>query len=504
MANSHGPLERLLHAPNLPSIVPRLEPEILQRVIQSYGLEDSAELLAHATPEQLARVLDTDVWRAPQPGRDEQFDPDRFGLWLTVLMQSGATMAARKLAALDIDLMVAGVASHIAVFDAAAASSYTTLDGEHVRGRRVHDGLTCEVGGYLVEARRNSAWEAIVDLLVLLEGEQPEYFHHVMRGCVRLSSGLREQDGCHDLLDDRGQDLMDLTLDREARREQRGYIAPAQAHAFLEETRSFRLDTEHPLDSAIAGAYFRAIEPPSPTTPSEGAAAEADVAMVFELLDQAEMLTGRPRALLGAPDAQPAALSFVHAYAATHAAGEEDLAYLANTILAGCSVQGRALTVQEGSDCALAVCNLGLENWPPHWAARDLITAFQIGWTILHRDVCLYAARRLNEALGVLQCSDRDTQLRLDGLRRGLTQHLKDGEPWRVGEALDAILILDAVSWAAMRTLIAECPVMHGALAASRRARLTVDPADFQFISENRHVRAVHDFLTRLPSLLTE
>lgn len=503
MANSHGPLERLLHAPNLPSIVPRLEPEILQRVIRWCGLEDSAELLAHATPEQLARVLDADVWRAPQPGRDEEFDPDRFGLWLTVLMQSGAAIAADKLAGLDIDLMVAGIASHISVFDVAATSSYTTLDGEQMPGRRAHDGLTCEVGGYLIEACRSSAWDAIVDLLVLLEGERPDYFHRVMHACVRLSNGLREQDGCDDLLDDRGQDLLDLTLDREARREQRGYIGPAEARAFLKETRRVQLDTEHPPGSAIVTAYFHAIEPPAPTTTS-GVPAEPDVAVVFELLEQAEMSTRRPRALLAATDAQSSALSFVHAYAATHPAAEQELAYLANAILAGCSIQGRALTVQEGSDCSLAICNLGLENWPSHWPVRNSITAFQVGWKILHRDVCTRAARRLNEALGVIQCSDRDTQLRLDGLRRGLAQHLKDEEPWRVGDALDAILILDAVCWAAMRTLIAECPVMHSALAASRRAKLTVDPADFQFISENRHIQSVHDFLDRLPSLLTE
>ena len=499
MANSNGPLERILHSPNLPSIVPRLEPELLQRVIQSCGLEDSAEILAHATPEQLARVLDTDVWRAPQPGRDEEFDPDRFGLWLTILMQSGATIAAGKLACLDIDLMVAGIASHVAVFDAAAASSYTTLDGDEVAGRRVHDGLTCEVGGYLVEARRSSAWEAIVDLLVLLEGERADYFHRVMRACVRLSNGVREQDGLHDLPDARGQDLLDLTLDRESRREERGYIAPARARAFLKETRSLRVDTEHPPGSAIAAAYFRAIDAPAEAMPSE-APADADVALVFELING----PGRPRALLGAPDAPSSGMSFVHAYAATHATAEQELAYLANTILAGCSIQGRALTLQEASDCALAVCNLGLENWPTHWPVRDLITAFQIGWKILHRDVCIYAARRLNDALGVIQCSDRDTQLRLDGLRRGLARHLRDDEPWRVGDALEAILVLDAVCWAAMRTLIAECPVMHGALDVSRRARLTVDPADFQFISENRHIQAVHSFLAGLPTLLTE
>ncbi len=45
----------------------------------------------------------------------------------------------------------------------------------------------------------------------------------------------------------------------------------------------------------------------------------------------------------------------------------QELAYLANAIVAGCSLQARPFTAQEASDAAVATCNLGLENWPPHW-----------------------------------------------------------------------------------------------------------------------------------------
>ncbi len=40
----------------------------------------------------------------------------------------------------------------------------------------------------------------------------------------------------------------------------------------------------------------------------------------------------------------------------------EELAYLASTPVAGCSVQARAFTEQEASDAALAICNLGLRE----------------------------------------------------------------------------------------------------------------------------------------------
>ena len=98
----------------------------------------------------------------------------------------------------------------------------------------------------------------------------------------------------------------------------------------------------------------------------------------------------------------------------------QELAYLANTIVAGCSIQARPFTAQEASDAAVATCNLGLENWPPHWlpaearrgssvleagaalpddflVGHDLVSVFQVGWTVLHEEVCMYAAERLIE-----------------------------------------------------------------------------------------------------------
>ena len=116
------------------SVVPRLQPELLHRVIQSCGLEDCGELVALATPDQLARIFDLDLWRAAQPGLDEQFDADRFGVWLEVLVESGATVAAQKLAEMDVDLVIAGLAQHARVFDRAAVTPYTTTDGEEARG----------------------------------------------------------------------------------------------------------------------------------------------------------------------------------------------------------------------------------------------------------------------------------------------------------------------------------------------------------------------------------
>jgi hypothetical protein len=193
----------------------------------------------------------------------------------------------------------------------------------------------------------------------------------------------------------------------------------------------------------------------------------------------------------------------IQAHVASHPAGtEEELAYLANTIIAGCSILGRPFTAREASDGAVAICNLGLENWPSHWSDPDLVTAFQVGWTILHRNVCMYAAEYLIDVLAEIRCRDRDIQLRLDGLRRELIQRVRDREPWRARNALDVIIMLDAPSWAALLTLIDQCPVMHAALGASRQPCRAINPADFEFISENSQIAGVREFMASLPSVL--
>jgi hypothetical protein len=518
MAKPRPLLDRLLNTPDLATVVPRLQPEVLHRVIETCGLEQCAEFVALATPAQLARILDLDVWRARTPGADEAFDADRFGVWIAVLMESGAAVAAEKLVGLDVELAIAGFARHAAVFDRAAVSSYTTLEGELVAGRAMSEGLTADIGGYVLEARRTDAWEVMIDLLAYLEAGHHAYFHRLMRGCVRLSNGAREEDASHELLEDDAQQLFDLARDRDARREQQGYAAPAEAHAFLRGARNVRLDTGGPPSNAITRAYFRAMAatPPqdaeprddAPDAPQPGGEASPPPASdepdtVVAVLREAGILMPEPRALLGSGDRGASRLALVEAHLASDPSSTDALAYLANALMAGCGVQGRPFTRHEATDAAAATCNLGLENWPPQWPERDLIAAFQVGWTMLHRDVCMYAAERLIDVLAGMRCHDGDIQLPLDALRRGLIAHVRDREPWRSRTALDVILMLDAPAWAALLGLVDQCPVLHAALGASGQRARTIDAAAFEFIAQNSDIAAVRAFMASLPSALT-
>jgi hypothetical protein len=223
---------------------------------------------------------------------------------------------------------------------------------------------------------------------------------------------------------------------------------------------------------------------------------------VVEILRDAGVLLDEPRALLASAAGEHSRVARIQDYVASNPASAPHLAYLANAIVAGCSIQARPFTSREASEAAAAICNLGLENWPPRWLEIDLVTAFQVGWTVLHRDVSIYAAERLIEVIAGLRCGDRDIQLRLHGLRRQLMESVRDGAPWRARNHLDVIVMLDAPSWAALLALLDECPVLHRAILAARDRRLAIDPSDYQFISQNVDLGVVREFMTSLGARL--
>jgi hypothetical protein len=495
-------LARILDTPQLAQAVPRLQADVLHRVIQHCGLEACSDLVALATPAQLLAVFDLDLWSSRQPGQDEQFDADRFGVWLEVLAESGAEVAAGKLAALDSAIVIAALAKDMRVIDAAAG---------------VIDRSDRDIGGYRLVARHGELTDTLVAVLAALEADHAEYFHRVMRGCRNLSNSAPEPDGFHDLLEVPDQALFDLAFDRELRREKQGFVTPAQAHAFLQMSRKPGSGDERRASrNPVAAAYFRAIEwNPPPPVPVQDAAASG-VAGVIDALVEAGVLVNRPLALLtGTTDAAP---RFAHLRRlldvvrdrdpAAHSARSQELAFLANTISAACSVQDRLFTVQEAADGAVAVCNLGLQNMraTPRddlLVEHDLVSVFQIGWKVLH-DVCLFTAKRLIEALHDVRYDDREIQVDLDRLCVELTRHLEGEEPWRARKRFEVIAILDLPAWTALLGLIAEFPVMHAVIGASAAARpRSVDAGSFEFISENSQVAIVREFAERLSEALS-
>jgi hypothetical protein len=520
---------RLARLLDTPGVAPHLKPETLHQLIRYCGLEACGELITSATPAQLMSVLDLDLWRRTQPGGNEQFDIDRFGEWLEVLVEAGDSVAARTVAALDRRLVIAGLSRYFRVFDPGtfeptASSDDEPMDRHEMMSSETNaDLLECEVGGYLVRGRRTDAWDAIVTLLITLETDHNHYFHAVMQGCRGLSNSRPEVDGLNDLLMAPEQHLHDVAVERERRRSRHGYAAQTDARAFLEMARQ-------PPDKAIASinvvatAYFRAARDEEEAAPADAPDVSApdmstSIDAVIDLLTEAGVMPERPRALLEAADEHQRGgrlpvlkrlMEFVRNHDETaYLTRSRELAFLANTLLVGSSVQSRPFTPQEASDAAASVCNLGLECHPgtlPSELLLDqgLVTAFEAGWSVLYRDVSLFVADQLTKTLADLPRVDPDVVRGLRALQRQLSIQRAAGTPWLARDAADVLARLDAIAWISVGGLLDECPVLPAALTAVVERRKTpVSPTAFEFISSPAQIGDIRLFMRRLPSLLS-
>lgn len=514
-------LARVLNSPSLARIVPHLTPETLHQIVRHCGLEACGELVTSATPAQLTSLLDMDLWQHARPGHEEQFDVDRFGEWLDVLVDAGDSVAARVVSALDVHMVVAGLSRYVRVFDPGTFEPHESSDDEAIdRHDRMNseagtDLLECELDGFLVRARRTDAWDAIVAVLVTLDAEHNDYFQAVMQECRRLSNSRPEIDGLDDLLMAPEQHLHDVAIEREQRRSRQGYATPGDACAFLQMARQ-----PQRAINPIAAAYFRAADEATsalPALPSADADIPSSVEAVIELLAEAGLMPDRSRALLGAPDEDPRASQFpvlrrLMKFATRHDdtayfTRSRELAFIANALVAGCSVQSRPFTPQEASDAAGCICNLGLEcsGAPDDFLVdHDLVTAFEAGWSRLYQDVSLFVADQLISVLDTLESFDDDASDERRRLQRKLMQQRDAGTPWLARDAADVLAALDTTAWISVLGLLSECPVLPETLTAVLEGRATsVSPTAFEFISTLAQIRDIRTFMTTLPGQLS-
>jgi uncharacterized protein DUF6178 len=523
-------LARVLNTPHLAQIVPRLAPEVLHHLIRDHGLEACSGLIAVSTPQQLASVLDLDLWQT-SPTRDDQFDERRFGTWLEALMNEGEAVAVQVIAAMDQDLAVTGLSRYVRVFDPGvfqptAASDDELPDLDVARSTS----LESEIGGYVVRARTSETWDAIVGLLAALADDRPDVFHGVMDGCRRVSNSTPEIDGLDDLLPDPEQLLRDVSIEREHRRTKQGYLAAGDARAFLQMARQRRSAGAGGSSSinGIAAAYFRELDtdlaPSGQSSPPadhhERSANDPEVAKsldaVIDLLTRSGITSAQPRALLGPVGGDIARvipleplLEYVHdTNEEVYFERNREFAFLANALVAGCSVYSRPLTAQEAWNAVAGICNIGLEvhstTLPDDFLVNhEVLSAFETGWRLLHNDVSMFVTRHLIAILQELQTIDSPGQEDLYRLRRQLERHCDAETPWLSQDALEAIAIIDMPAWASLCGLLSECPVLPATMIAilDRRAG-SVSATAFECFTTRDQIRKVHEFAVKLRDIL--
>src|SRR5262249_11087441 len=130
----------------------------------------------------------------------------------------------------------------------------------------------------------------------------------------------------------------------------------------IDETRAADANSSSSEPGLLAAGSEAATDPPIPEDYAEA------VDAVFQILFDAGILAQPPRALPVGSEASAPRLDYIRARLefafyqdqVAYSARNEELAYLANTLMAGCSIQARPFTSQEASDAAIAICNLGL------------------------------------------------------------------------------------------------------------------------------------------------
>jgi len=216
---------------------------------------------------------------------------------------------------------------------------------------------------------------------------------------------------------------------RADRREARGFVSVADARSFLALSRARNLEEvlADTVVDATTAAYFRdsSEEPVVASTP--GAAVEDDsVAKLSAWIEQeGDAPLGSAAALLGPPPGasrvsegrrSPLALAIecIRVQDPTlHETRVEELAYLANVLLAGCAYRGRALRAVEAAQLAMGVCELGVERMAQvvgsgrtlnaraehAWSSQGAIKAFRIGWKALHDELARTPTRSWDDIL---------------------------------------------------------------------------------------------------------
>jgi hypothetical protein len=513
-------LSRILETPELVSAVRALPAAALAKLIEHVGLEDAGDLVALATTEQLQLVFDEDLWKRERPGEDETFDADRFALWLEVMLETGEELTARKLTELPAELVTLALHRHILVINADELSvemADPTRDFT-LMNKALDSCLYQEISEYQVISRRHDGWDTILAVLLALDRDHHDFLRRLLARCCAMSSDyIEESGGLYRVLSSEEMLETDLAADREDRRATQGYVAPSAALSLLRLARGTALEVlRTQARDPVTRAYFRELvrrtgtgrSPQVARAPASHdqvardqaardqaareQAARDQAAPLVEVLRQAEVLpeTRSPLLLEGRSDAAPLPVGLLaHAIPRlqqeapeAHAARMEELAYLANVLIAGCSVGGRGFRPLEAAQVAVATVNLGLEHLleiasaergSPEARDRRAVEVlasegadklFLLGVQLLQQ-LALEAPRTLERLLGAAAPGD---QRRARALERGIASvrsAVGSGKPWLargVTELLEGAVEESDLS--ALRGLLDECPTRRGAL----------------------------------------
>src|SRR5215831_8368094 len=252
-------LMRILERPGLVAAVRELPGAVLGKLIDRIGLEDAGELVALASTAQLERVFDDDLWRADRAGGDETFRPERFALWLRVMLEAGEDLLVQRLCELPQDLLALAVHRLVLVLDmdvVAEQLGWAGDEGEPIE-RALESSTFEEWEEFRLIARDRDVWEDVWNALLSLDREHHDRLRAILEQCCAMSTEyISGQGGLYQVLTAEEMLDSDVAAARDDRRVAEGFISPADARAFLELARRGKGQDDDERDP-ITRAYFR-------------------------------------------------------------------------------------------------------------------------------------------------------------------------------------------------------------------------------------------------------
>ncbi|HET8937969.1 MAG TPA: DUF6178 family protein, partial [Polyangiales bacterium] len=308
--SSNQLLYNVLEEPQLLAAVRELPAPVLVRLINHVGLEDAGELIALTTTEQLGQVFDAELWQAAEAGADEAFQPERFALMLRLLYEAGETFVVERLLALPRQFLVLAIHKLLLVIDIDAltvtyASSGRFYDDSIDRVVRVIENAQYEEWEeFRLIARDPNAFEDLWNALLALDREDHELVRYIIERCCDMDGELIEESGLYAVLNEEELLENDIASERSDRRAAAGFVAPADARAFLELARRETIDEAPDGRDPISRAYFRELAPEQPARPARALAThnvkgsaskpQADVGRLLAVLRDANVLDDEP------------------------------------------------------------------------------------------------------------------------------------------------------------------------------------------------------------------
>jgi hypothetical protein len=380
-------LLRILERPALVAAVRELPGAVLGKLIERIGLEDAGELVALATTAQLERVFDDDLWRAERAGGDETFRPERFALWLRVMLEAGEALLVERLCELPQELLALAVHRLVLVLDMDVLAEQLAPGDEEAEAleRALETSVVEEWEEFRLIARDPDLWDDVWGALLSLDRDHHDRLRAILEACCAMSTEyISGQGGLFQVLTAEEMLDGDVAAVRDDRRAAEGFISPADARAFLELARR---GGDGDARDPITRAYFRGLEPsagpeqtPNPT-PKTGAprtrgtvlAAEADLGDLAALLREAEVIAPPPAqplaALTDGSAAKPHLVAPLFEQAMSDlrqrdprlfSARTREVGYLVNVWIAGGAQEGRRPRPVEALEMVLRTCEAGM------------------------------------------------------------------------------------------------------------------------------------------------